>query len=1009
MVWNIGKPAHVLWLVLLLMVCSSQAALAGEYPEYELDVSVFPSTGTIAGDCTVRIHDSRETRVDLGRLTTVAIRMNGEEIHPDIEEGFFRIAAEGVLEIRYQGVFSPLEEGERVLSRENQIAIDGISLVSGWYPRIDRMARYRLTATLPRDFTAVSESENQTRTEAGDRVIYAFEFPYPLERLTLAADRWILAEGKEGDVEIAGYFIEEDAALAGRYIASAKFFLRLYEKMLGPYPYRRFSIVENSLPTGYSMPTLTLLGRAVVRLPFIVESSLGHEMLHQWFGNSVYIDSAGGNWAEGLTTYLSDHLVEERKGSGWHYRKDLMVRYQSYVSAEPPLALKDFHAPEGEQQRSVGYGKGAMVFHMLRKMVGEERFFSALRSFYRDRRFQHASWDDLRSAFEGVYGESLAAFFRQWIDRTDVPWFEIENPRIVYRDGSPTAFFQLNQQGVEENGPYHFPLRVRLLYGNDTKDHIVSISKTITRVEIPLSEQPDGMVIDPDYDLMRRLSAEEFPPVLSRLLGDPGMIVVVDPREEDRYDGLIEAFSRSGIATRISKNLKDREITDSSLLLLGENAIYGRLFGLRNNNEFSRIGHGFILQLKTHPMNSEKVVATAKGTSPEEVDLAVSKLRHYGNYSDLFFKEGKNVFKRTTLAQHGIRVDMSHEVQGVIPQEALSLEEIVERIKDAPVVFVGESHTNYEDHRVQLEIIRRMHEGGSRLAVGMEMFQRPFQKGIDDYLAGKISEKEFLRETEYYERWRYDYNLYRDILQYAKAQQIPVIALNIDGNISRKVARGGLDALSHEERKRVPSLMDMSDLGYRRRLEDVFGSHQHTAIGDGSFNNFYQAQILWDETMAGTVADFISRNPDFQMVVLAGNGHVMFGSGIPSRVKRLTGKTGAILLNGDDFGGMDASVADYVLFPEPLALPKTPMLGIQIETEEGRVYVLDVTASSPAEDAGMEEGDAILSIDGWDVRSFEDLKIALFDRIAGEILSVKVRRESLLLGDEDVELAVTLR
>src|SRR5208337_4444995 len=101
----------------------------------------------------------------------------------------------------------------------------------------------------------------------------------------------------------------------------------------------RFSIVENSMPVGYSMPTYTVLGQAVVRLPFIPETSLGHEILHQWFGNSVYVDYAGGNWAEGLTSFLADHLYEEEKGRGKEYRKGLLIDFASYVNDKNDFPL----------------------------------------------------------------------------------------------------------------------------------------------------------------------------------------------------------------------------------------------------------------------------------------------------------------------------------------------------------------------------------------------------------------------------------------------------------------------------------------------------------------------------------------------------------------------------------------------------------------------------------------------------------------------------------------------
>jgi len=206
----------------------------------------------------------------------------------------------------------------------------------------------------------------------------------------------------------------------------------MYEDLIGPFPFKRFAVVENILPTGYSMPTFTLLGRDVVKLPFIVETSLGHEILHQWFGNAVSIDHKSGNWAEGLTTYLSDHLYEEMKGKGWEYRKQTLVSFQSYITAEHDFALKDFTSRSDKATASVGYGKTAMVFHMLKEMLGQDIFRSSLKEFYAKNRFSTASWADVQKACEAVSGKNLDWFFRQWLDNKGALDFQIRNDLVTY-------------------------------------------------------------------------------------------------------------------------------------------------------------------------------------------------------------------------------------------------------------------------------------------------------------------------------------------------------------------------------------------------------------------------------------------------------------------------------------------------------------------------------------------------------------------------------------------------
>ena len=234
----------------------------------------------------------------------------------------------GIVEIRYEGVF---RDNNR--DNNNVIGEKGISLTGLWYPQIEGLFKYRLKATLPEGYEAVSEAEGIIKNTKNGSAEFIFEFPHPIDGISLvAAKRYKIIKDSFNDIEILAYFFHEDIELAKKYIEYTKKYLKLYEGIIGKYPYKRFSVVENFLPTGYSMPTYTLLGQDVVRLPFIVETSLGHEILHQWFGNLVYIDYEKGNWAEGITTYLADHLYEEQKGKGWEYRKQALIDYASYVN-----------------------------------------------------------------------------------------------------------------------------------------------------------------------------------------------------------------------------------------------------------------------------------------------------------------------------------------------------------------------------------------------------------------------------------------------------------------------------------------------------------------------------------------------------------------------------------------------------------------------------------------------------------------------------------------------------
>ena len=335
------------------------------------------------------------------------------------------------------------------------------------------------------------------------------------------------------------------------------------------------------------------------------------------------------------------------------------------------------------------------------------------------------------------------------------------------------------------------------------------------------------------------------------------------------------------------------------------------------------------------------------------------------------------------------------------------MEGLLDALADKRVVFVGESHDRYEDHLNQLAIIEGLRARGRDLAIGMEFFQQPFQAHLDAFVAGEIDEPELLRRSEYFDRWRYDYRLYRPILRFAREHGIPVIALNLEAELTSKVGREGLDALTPEERARIPAEIDRDDPAYRERVKAVFDLHPPQEGQD--FEKFLSVQLLWDEGMAERAARFLREHPDKTLVVLAGSGHVEYGQGIPKRLARRLDLPAATVLNGSR-RDMDPEAADFLLFPRRVELPAAGMLGVlldqPIDAQGARVQ--GFAEISGAKAAGMAEGDRIVRIDGRAVSAYADVRIALIDSRPGQRIPVEVVRPRTLGGDERLSLEVEL-
>lgn len=222
-------------------------------------------------------------------------------------------------------------------------------------------------------------------------------------------------------------------------------------------------------------------------------------------------------------------------------------------------------------------------------------------------------------------------------------------------------------------------------------------------------------------------------------------------------------------------------------------------------------------------------------------------------------------------------------------QQQLTQQQILQELAKANVVYLGETHSSLEDHKAQLEILQVLHQQQPKIAIAMEMFQRPDQDKLDQYLAGKITETQLIEQTEYEQRWGFPWEYYAPIMRFAKAHQLPVLALNTPTEITRKVARNGLESLTIDELRLIPPLAEIrtDNTDYRQMVRESYEQHSQAGHGNSrSFERFFTTQVLWDETMAEAIAQFVKEKPDYQVIVLAGKGHIVYGYGIPSRVAR---------------------------------------------------------------------------------------------------------------------------
>jgi hypothetical protein len=550
------------------------------------------------------------------------------------------------------------------------ISKDGVYLSgsSFWYPILgDGLVTFDLQVELPAGWNAVSQGGRTLHLRGGITTSVQWESPEPQEEIFMVAGQFTEYARPAGRVEAMVFLRTRDEDLAKKYLDATARYVAMYEKLIGPYPYTKFALVENFWETGFGMPSFTLLGPKVIRFPFILHSSYPHEILHSWWGNSVFPDYTKGNWAEGLTAYLSDHLLKEQRGSAVDYRQATLQKYADYVLSERDFALAQFRSRHSSSSEAVGYGKSLMFFHMLRLQLGDETFVQGLRDFYRKHRFQFASFDDLRKAFERISGAGLGGAFNRWVAQPGAPEIKVSGAKTEV-DGDGYILTALLEQ-VQPVVTYSLRIPIAVaMEGQDQAYQTVAVmeeKRLALKVHVPA--RPLRLDVDPEFDLFRRLNRKEIPPALTGAFGAKKMLILLPSSTGDRllqaYHKLSQSLRHSGpdevevrLDTQVGELPSDRAVTilgwENLFLREMVSALSG--YDVTINKRSVRIGrteirreNGSIVLTARHPKNEELSLSWVASDLPEALPGLGRKLPHYHKYSYLGFegREPANVAK----------------------------------------------------------------------------------------------------------------------------------------------------------------------------------------------------------------------------------------------------------------------------------------------------------------------------------------------------------------------------
>ena len=527
-----------------------------------------------------------------------------------------------------------------------------------WIPYIENtLSVFRLTTTLPEGWKTVSQGKRIGETSDNNEHTDVWLCDKPQEEVFLIAAQFTeYAFKMNNGIDAMAFLRTPDEGLANKYLDVTEQFMDMYQGLIGNYPYSKFALVENFWETGYGMPSFTLLGEKIIRFPFILYSSYPHELLHNWWGNSVYVDFQSGNWCEGITAYEADHLIKEQRGQGEEYRRSTLQKFTNFVTPANDFPLSKFISRYNASSEAIGYGKSLMMWHMIRRKLGDETFKKGFSLFYNDNKFRKAGFGNIRTALEEVSGTDLGWFFDQWVNHTGAPELAIKEVRNDKYNELYRVFLTLQQK--QDSAAFDIDVPVYIATEKGVEIFMENMTDKIQKFQYTLKDKPQKLAVDPQYDVFRILDPREVPPALSKVLASKKNLIILPTNADQASKEIYRAFADAWVATDhdqyeiIDDSKLDALPRDQTTWIIGFEDKFATLVndGLKSydsyfvsdsvkleNKVISRTNKNFIISL-FDPTDVNREIVFISLDNEASIAGLVRKLPHYGKYSYLAFE-----------------------------------------------------------------------------------------------------------------------------------------------------------------------------------------------------------------------------------------------------------------------------------------------------------------------------------------------------------------------------------
>lgn len=520
---------------------------------------------------------------------------------------------------------------------------EGIYLPGGsYFPQANKdLADFDIKVSVPKDIKLITSGTITPPTIEGNNSIYNFKSELPTDEFIIVGGKFNIKDtvydGKKFYLYTFG-----PTQTAETYLKSSIDYYKLYTNLFGAYPYSSFSIVENFFATGFGMPAYTLLSNKLMSMPWVLlaPGSLAHEFVHNWWGNSVYVDHELGNWCEALTTFSANYyynVLNKNEAGAIDWRKKALLSLES-LPEKSNYPVNKFKYQSNTDDATIGYQKGGFIFYEVMKFLGEKRFFDAIKNFATKYKGKRAYWMNLTSSFDEIAKKdslkiSMKKVMNQWLSETKVPTLKLENVSVK----GDSLLFEINQ---DLENIISVPVRFTSESGKEIK--YFTIKAKNNKFQIKPESKISSLVVDPNYEVLRKLNKWEIPYSFGRILTDNPLIVLPSKGSSD-YDNAVKFAelvieSEYKVDYKSIDDLKDEDWANRSMIVVGNskiNSAFGK-FKLEDVTDDNNL----MLKTSGHPKSSDKYLTTIALNKIDSIE-PFRRLFHYQSYSMVVINKNK--------------------------------------------------------------------------------------------------------------------------------------------------------------------------------------------------------------------------------------------------------------------------------------------------------------------------------------------------------------------------------